>query len=106
MSNNEALHSQAERPSGGPEIAMSERTRILEREIAKYVSQGYFLVSRTEITAQLVRQKQFNFGWALLWFLVFGVGLLVYILYYLGKQDKRVYIEIEPDGAVHGWESG
>lgn len=57
-----------------------------------YVRQGFRVVSQTESSAQLVKPKVFSFVWALLWFLLLGVGLVVYLLYYAAKKDKTVYL--------------
>ena len=38
--------------------------------------------------------------WATLWFLVFGIGVLIYIFYYMAKTDEIVYLEVGPDGAI------
>jgi len=55
---------------------------------------------RTATTAQLVKPKQFSFIWALLWFLVFGIGILVYLFYYASMQDEVRYVEVDEYGAV------
>ncbi len=60
----------------------------------------YRVAFQSETSAQLVRPKVFSFGWALFWFLFFGVGVLVYILYYLGKKDAAVYLVVAADGTV------
>jgi uncharacterized membrane protein len=71
----------------------------LQAHIDWYVQQGYRVVSQTEASAQLVKPKAFSFVWALLWFLLLGVGLIVYLLYYASKRDKTVYLTVA-DGAV------
>lgn len=72
---------------------------MLQERINHYVAKGYRVVSQTETSAQLVRPKTFSFVWAFLWFLLFGVGLLVYILYYATKKDRALYLYVE-DGKV------
>ncbi len=72
----------------------------LQDHIGWYVmEQGYQVVSQTETSAQLVKPKSFSFGWAFLWFLFFGIGLLVYVLYYMMKSDGAIYLYVE-DGKV------
>ncbi len=83
-----------------PEVSSSIRLDRLEQNIVKHVNQGYHVVSRTENSAQLVLPKEFNFLWALLWFLIFGIGLIIYILYYLSKRDSVIYLRVEPSGEV------
>jgi hypothetical protein len=51
-------------------------------------------------TAQLVKPKKFGFIWALVWFLLFGIGLIVYLLYYWGKRDQTVYLEVDNRGVI------
>jgi hypothetical protein len=69
----------------------------LSKEIQKYVRKGYRVVHQTATTAQLVKPKGFSCFWALVWLFVFGVGLLVYIFYYLSKKDKILYLSVEGD---------
>jgi hypothetical protein len=57
-----------------------------------------------------MRWKTFSFFWAFIWFLFFGVGILVYIgvywcilvyiAYYLSKVDRFVYIVVKDNGMV------
>lgn len=58
-----------------------ERSRPLEAEVSGYMRNGFFVRHRTETTAQFVKPEKFGFLWALLWFLVFGVGIVVYLIY-------------------------
>jgi len=81
-------------------ISEAERSQELEEEIAKYMSEGFFVRQRTAYTAQLVRPKRFSFVWALLWLLVFGVGIVVYLIYYAAKQDEGRYVEVDEYGTV------
>ena len=81
---------------------ISEETRknILENRIAKYLPRGYFIVSQTDHNAQLKRPKKFSCLWAALWFLFFGIGIIVYLIYYAAKRDDLIYIEVDPYGTV------
>ena len=81
-------------------VSDAERSRELEEEIAQYMSEGFFVRQRTVYTAQLVRPKKFSFIWALLWFLLFGIGIIVYLIYYAAKQDEGRYVEVDDYGAV------
>jgi hypothetical protein len=56
--------------------------------------------ARTQTTAQLVKPKKFSFIWALVWFLLFGIGLIVYLLYYWGKRDQTVYLAVDERGNI------
>jgi len=86
------------------EPSIEQRTAILEEQIGQLVRQGYRVISRTQTTAQLVKPKEFSLLWALLWLLVtlcvFGLGILVYLFYYLAQKDKTVYLEVDPYGQV------
>lgn len=71
----------------------------LQTHIDWYVRQGHRVQSQTETSAQLIKPKVFSFVWAFLWLLAFGIGLIVYLLYYAAKRDKSVYLSIV-DGQV------
>lgn len=61
---------------------------------------GYRVESRIPTAAQLLRPKKFSFLWALLWFLLFGIGILIYVAYYLAKSDQTMYLEVDDAGKV------
>jgi len=97
------VRTRAPAPTSAPaaqELSLEERRAILDRVIGRYSRQGYRVVSRTDTTAQLVQPKKFSFWWALFWFLFFGVGVFVYIFYYMSKRDTVVYLEIDPRGRL------
>jgi hypothetical protein len=71
-------------------VPLEERSAILDAEVMKHARMGYEVRSRTQTTAQLVKPKKFSFIWALVWFLLFGIGLIVYLLYYWGKRDQTI----------------
>jgi len=81
-------------------VSEAQRSQELEEEIAQYMHDGFFVRQRTATTAQLVRPKKFSFIWALLWFLLFGIGIVVYLIYYAAKQDEGRYVEVDEYGAV------
>ena len=82
-------------------MSLEARKRILSREIAKYSKRGYRIVDQTDTTAQLMKPKSFSCLWATLWFFVLGIGLLIYIFYYMSKKDEIVYLEVDEYGGVH-----
>lgn len=82
------------------EATLDKRREALQREIRKYLGQGYHVVSQSDTTAQLVKPKTFSLLWALIWLLCFGVGLIVYLLYYWSKKDTNVYLEVDNFGNV------
>jgi hypothetical protein len=75
-------------------------SNALDAEIRRYTAAGYRVVSQTSTSAQLVKPKTFSLVWSILWFLVCGVGVLVYIFYYLAKQDTIVHLSLNDDGTV------
>ncbi len=74
---------------------MTTDTAALQTQINEYVRKGYVVQSQTETSAQLVKPKVFSFVWAFLWFLLLGVGVLIYIFYYMSKNDQTVYLSVE-----------
>ena len=77
---------------------------VLQAEIARRTSQGWMIVSSGPTQAQMKKPKSFSFGWALLWFLLLGIGLLVYIFYYMAKKEPLIYIQVT-DGQLSVTES-
>lgn len=70
---------------------------LLAKEIQRYIKQGYRVVSQTETTAQLVRPRRFSCLAATLWTLLFGIGLIFYLFWYLGKKDDTIYLQVAGD---------
>lgn len=81
-------------------LSVQERSNILDNEVRNYVRRGYRVESRIPTAAQLLRPKKFSFLWALLWFLLFGIGILIYVAYYLAKSDQTMYLEVDDAGKV------
>ena len=76
-------------------MADSEAHTTLQDTIEDHASRGFTVSSQTETTAQMVRSKEFNLVPALLWFLLFGIGVLVYIFYYMYKSDETIFIRVQ-----------
>ena len=77
-------------------LTTDERRAILDREVQRYVKQGFRVVSRTDMTAQLVKPKSFGCLWVILALFTLGLALIVYI----AKKDETVYLEVTPAGRV------
>lgn len=82
------------------QLTVAARKAILDHEVTKYVRKGFRVQSRTDTEAQLVKPKKFSFLWAALWFLMLGIGLIVYLLYYAAKKDEQVYLQVDQRGKV------
>ena len=87
------------------QYSIEQRSAILEERIGQLVRHGYRVTSRTETTAQLVKPKEFSLLWALVWLLVtlcvFGLGIIIYLFYYLAQKDQTAYLEVGPHGDVN-----
>ena len=87
-------------PAPPPSLSMEQRRAILQRAITASVSHGFQVVNQTDTSAQLLRKKNFSCLWSILWFLLFGVGLIIYLLYYAAKRDELLYISVDERGKV------
>ena len=76
-------------------MADSEAHTTLQDTIEDHVSRGFTISSQTETTAEMVRAKEFNLLPALLWALVFLIGVLVYVFYYMYKSDETIFIRVQ-----------
>jgi hypothetical protein len=83
-----------------PPISEVERSAILNAEIVRYVRLGFRVVHQTPTSAQLCAPKRFAFEWAFLWFLLGGVGILVYVSWYMAQPDTTVSLSVDPSGTV------
>lgn len=59
-----------------------------------YMLNGYEILDRDRLEIKVKRKKKFSYMSAFLWFLLLGVGLVIYILYYLFKGDDFETITI------------
>lgn len=64
----------------------------LDAQIREASRKGYQIQSRTDTTAIMVKPKKFSFIFAVLWFLMLGLGLIVYLLWYWSKRDEVIYL--------------
>jgi hypothetical protein len=80
--------------------SLEERSHSLHGVARQYIEQGYRVQYATATEMQLIKPKRFNLFWAFVWFLLFGVGILVSIAYYVSKDDNFVYIVVEDNGMV------
>ncbi len=73
---------------------MTSDNDILQNEIARRTAQGWEIVSRGTNEVQMRRPKRFSFGWAIFWFLFFGVGVLVYLIWHWLKSEQLAFIRV------------
>jgi zinc-ribbon domain len=88
--------------SGRPATpSLEARREILQAELRRYTRKGYRVVAQTDTTAQLVKPKTFSclIAGVLLVF-TFGTFLVLYLIWYLARKDKQVYLEIDEGGQV------
>jgi hypothetical protein len=83
-------------------LSEAERMAILDAEVERFIAQGYRLVARTPTTVQLVRPKHFSAGLAILAFLFFVIGLVIYLLLYLSDRDETAYLTVDEFGRLDG----
>lgn len=81
-------------------LPASNRRAILDARVAMYTPHGYRVVQQTESSVQLVKPKEFSALAAIVSFLLFGIGLLVYVIYYAAQRDKTAYITVDEFGNV------
>ena len=63
-------------------LSHEDRHGIIEREVRKYIRQGYRVISRTDTTVRLEKPEKFG-----------GSG-------YMSKKDKSVYLEVNKLGRI------
>jgi len=73
---------------------VSKAPRDLQAQIHLALSRGYQVVTQTKTTAQLIRKKHFSCLIATVLLLFFGLPFLVYLLYFMGKKDDLVYLDV------------
>ncbi len=85
-------------PAVDTPISDTKRRQILQRELMNLSAQGYIIQYQSDTMAQLRKPKNFNYFVALLGLLFWGVGLILYLLYYAVQKDTLVSIEVDEYG--------
>ncbi len=88
------------------DITGTVQNKILDERIFQYAEGGYRVIHRSDDSVQLLRPKRFSFLWAVIWFLFFGMGILVYFAYYFAKREKTTYITVTSSGSIQQTTSG
>lgn len=66
----------------------------LQAQITYLTLHKYILIFQNEKTAQLVRRKKFSFLIAFIGVLLWFIGFIVYLIWYLAKEDDTIYLDI------------
>lgn len=87
------------------ELSVEARHAILQKEIQRYIKDGYRIGMQTDTTAQLIKPKRVSCAAVLillvLSLLLIGlILLLVYFLWYATQKDDQVYLEVDTLGKV------
>lgn len=79
---------------------MEQPTAMLQAAIDNYIAAGYRITSQTPTSAQLVRPKQFSCLLATISFLLFGIGVVIYLFYFASLRDDVTYLHVDQSGQV------
>ena len=71
---------------------------ILEKEVGKYARQGWRIVSRTDTSAQMTRDKTASCLLALILAIFFVLPAILYLLLYRGSEN--LYLEVDERGKI------
>ena len=79
-------------------MSLEQRKEILTAEIEEWIKKDFYLVSQTDTTAQMKKDKEFS---CLLFIILTAFILLPGILYLLMRKDKHVYITVDKKGDIY-----
>ena len=88
------------------DCTLEQRRTILGWAISQRIRSGYRLIERSDTNALLVRPKTLNVTFIVISTLLiaaFGLGLLLlagYLIVYLARQNKSVYLEVDRLGRL------
>ena len=78
-----------------PGPTLDERRATLDAAIQKYVKKGFRVESRTDPTAQLIKPKRLSCLIGVLTFLLLGIGLIIYLIWYAAQKDEQIYLVVD-----------
>lgn len=85
-----------------PPFPLEWRRAKLDATIRSLNNLGYINISRSDVSAQVQKKKQFSGLWAFVWFvLTFGFGLILYVLYYLSLSEPTLFLEVDSKNHLH-----
>ena len=76
-----------------------ERNAILEKDISRQVSHGWRVLSRTDTTCQLVKDKKANGCLAVILLLLFIIPGIIYLV--MSNGTKSLYIDVNAEGEIN-----
>jgi hypothetical protein len=76
-------------------LSIENRKIVLQQDINIWLQRGFYVIHKDDFSATLRKPKEFSFVFALFWFLFFGIGLIIYILYYISKKDTIKTITVD-----------
>ncbi len=79
-------------------LPLEERKARLDQEISGYAKMGWRIVSRTDTTAQLTKDKAASCVVAIILALFLIVPAILYLL--LCKGTESLYLEVDEEGKV------
>jgi len=84
-------------------LTTKARSEILAAEIRRHVKTGYVVQQRSETSAQLFRAKRLNPFIVLASFLLIGIGVFIFLAYYLyhvRQPDSIIALSVDETGHV------
>jgi hypothetical protein len=81
-------------------LTTEERSNLLQREIQKYVKDGWRVQSSTATTAQLVKPKKFSFLFFIVLLILMVLPALLYVVWFAVKRDEAVYLSVDENGRI------
>lgn len=83
-----------------PDPAALKNQRKIQKIIAYYAQRGYKVVSQTDTTVQLTKDKSFSCLLAVILLLLWILPFFIYLIYYASKKEERLLITLNPDGST------
>ena len=81
-------------------LTTEERANILQREVQKYIKDGWRVQSSTPTTAQLVKPKRFSFLFFVILLILMVLPAILYVVWFAVKRDEAVYLSIDEYGKI------
>lgn len=83
-----------------PDPVALKNQRKIQKIIAYYAQRGYKVVSQTDTTVQLTKDKSFSCLAAVILLLLWILPFFIYLIYYASKKEERLLITLNPDGST------